>query len=101
MQLEVKAYMDKYGDGPLAHDPFSRSGDGFYFIASSTPGPMVTQEGQHLTYSSLLNTLSGLFDVMYTAEKPWGAYVNIEDEELGLLGTAVVLPRQYTGVKDE
>lgn len=99
--MGVKAELDARGDGPLAHEPITLSGDGFYFIAKSTPGPKVTREGQHLTYMSLLNTLFGLYDVLYTAKKPWGAYVMIEDEELGLLGTAVVLPRKYTGAENE
>lgn len=100
MQLAAMEYLDEHGDGPLADDPFTRTGDGFYFIAKSPPGPMIEKEGQHLTYQSLINTLKGLYDVMYTAEKPWGAYVVIEDEGLGLLGTAVVLPRKYTDTEE-
>ncbi len=101
MQMEIKAHIETHGDGPLAHDPYSREADGFYFIASSAPSPLVTKEGQHLTYMSLLKTLSGLFDVMYAWEKPWGAYVMVEDEDLGFLGTAVVLPGRYTSAEDE
>ncbi len=35
----------------------------------------------------------GLFDVMYTEEKPWGAYVIIEQEGMEELGRASILPR--------
>jgi len=41
----------------------------------------------------LLEALMGLFDVMYTEEKPWGAYVIIEQEGMEELGRASILPR--------
>lgn len=93
MQLQVTRHIEEHGDGPLADhddDPYRRQGAGFYFIAKSTPDRMT--EHQLLTYQSLLDTLIGLFDVMFSAHKPWASYTNIEHATLGLLGTAVVLP---------
>ena len=93
MQFSVMQHIQTRGDGPLldyGEDPYRRRGDGFYFIAKSNP--VSTEEGQHMTYQYLLDTLIGLFDVLYTAQKPWAAYTNINHGTLGLLGTAVVLP---------
>jgi len=102
MQLHLIRHITTHGNGPLQsghEDPFrwqrtaAEEGEGgtFYFIAKSTR--TTEYEGQYLTYRVLLEALMGLFDVMYTAEMPWGAYVIIEQEGMEELGRASILPR--------
>jgi len=94
IQMEVMEHIAKNRDSPLSKfndDPYRRRGIGFYTIFSSTPSPLHPE--QHLTYKFLFEALEGLYDVMFVDNHPEGSYTTITHETFGVLGTAVILPR--------
>lgn len=94
MQIQVMQHIAENRDSSLAKfddDPYRRRGIGFYAIFSSTPSP--SRAEQHLTYKYLFETLEGLYDVMFVDNHPDGSYTTITHEILGVLGTAVILPK--------
>ncbi len=93
MQEEIRAKIAALGPGgsglplPAVLDPYTRRGPGMRFSMKGLPG----DEAPMMTYRILLDTLVGLFDVMYNGERNQYVYCKIEDGDVRV-GTAIVEP---------